>query len=303
MAKSGQIDPKMEQKPNLAALTDFTLVASHGGFGAAARATGRPKATLSRHVRALEDSLGLRLTDRDSRAFRLTEEGQLLQARSEGLLAELAEVTASLTHDRGPPRGRLRISTPLMFGHLFMGRIAAGFVMRYPEVQLEVTVEDRLVDLIEEGYDMVIRVNPRPDSQLVGRCFHRDELLLVAPAGLQRPSDGETPVPLVTGSSAPDLQKRSVIDGNTERQVTLKTVLRLPSPLMLRDAVLAGAGVSILPRMLVAGALKDGSLQDWGRLPDAKVEIWALHASRRLTSARVATFLDFLMETAPGISW
>lgn len=108
------------------------------------------------------------MIDRDSRAFRLTEEGQLLQARSEGLLAELAEVTASLTHDRCPPRGKLRVSSPLMFGHLFMGRIAAG-------------------------------------------------------------------------------------------------------------------------------------LQDWGRLPDAQVEVWALHASRRLTSARVAAFLDFLTETIPGI--
>lgn len=70
---------------------------------------------------------------------------------------------------------------------------------------------------------------------------------------------------------------------------------------MLRDAVLAGAGVGILPRMLVAVALKDGSLQDWGRLPDAQVEVWALHASRRLTSARVAAFLDFLTEAIPGI--
>lgn len=290
----------MEHKPDLAALTDFTLVASHGGFGAAARATGRPKATLSRHVRALEVSLGLRLIDRDSRAFRLTEEGQLLQSRSEGLLAELAEVTASLTHDRGPPRGKLRVSTPLMFGHLFMGYIAAGFALRYPDVQLEVTVEDRLVDLIEEGFDVVIRVNPHPDSQLVGRCFRRDELILVGPAGLPRPPDVDTPVPTVTGSSAPDLQKRSVLDGNIERQVTLKTVLRLPSPLMLHDAVLAGAGVAILPRMLVAEQLKDGSLQEWGRMPDAKVEIWALHASRRLTSAKVAAFLDFLMENILG---
>lgn len=291
----------MEHSPDLASLTDFNLVASHGGFGAAARATGRPKATLSRHVRALEENLGLRLIDRDSRAFRLTEDGQLLQARSEGLLAELAEVTASLIHDQGLPRGKLRVSSPLMFGHLFMGRIAAGFALRYPEVQLEVTVEDRPVDLIDEAYDVVIRVNPRPDSQLVGRCFHRDELLLVAPAGLQRPPDSETSVPTVTGSSAPDLQGRSVIDGNTERRVTLKTVLRLPSPLMLRDAVLAGAGVAILPRMLVAAALKDGSLQDWGRLPDAQVEVWALHASRRLTSARVAAFLDFLTEAVPGV--
>jgi DNA-binding transcriptional LysR family regulator len=295
----GQIGSKMKQPLDVNALADFNLVVSHGGFGAAARASRRPKATLSRHIRALEESLGLRLIDRDSRAFRLTDEGTLLCARTEGPLAELVEAAAALTHDRGPPRGKLRVNSPLMFGHLAMGSIAAGFALRFPDIQLEVTVEDRHVDLIDEGYDVVIRINPRPDSQLVGRCFHRDELLLVAPADLARPLDAETPVPLVAGSSAPVLQKRGLIDGNSELQVTLKTVLRLPSPLMVRDAVLAGAGVGILPRMLVARSLKDGFVQDWGCLIDGQIELWALHASRRLTSARIAAFLDFLAGEMP----
>jgi DNA-binding transcriptional LysR family regulator len=290
----------MKQPLDVNALADFNLVVSHGGFGAAARASGRPKATLSRHIRALEESLGLRLIDRDSRAFRLTDEGALLCARTEGPLAELAEAVAALTHDSGPPRGKLRVSSPLMFGHLAMGSIAAGFALRFPDIQLEVTVEDRHLDLIDEGYDVVIRINPRPDSQLVGRCFHRDELLLVAPADFARPPDAETPVPLVAGSSAPVLQKRGLIDGNTERHVTLKTVLRLPSPLMVRDAVLAGAGVGILPRMLVARSLEQGLVQDWGCLVDGRIELWALHASRRLTSARIAAFLDFLAGEMPA---
>jgi hypothetical protein len=131
-----------------------------------------------------------------------------------------------------------------------MGAITAGFVRRFRQIHLEVTVEDRHVDLIDEGYDVVIRINSRTDSQLVGRCFYHDELPLVAPVEFSHPSDSETPVPTVTGSSAPDLKRRSVIDGNVERRIMLKTVLRLPSPLMMRDAVLAGAGLGILPRML-----------------------------------------------------
>ena len=142
-----------------------------------------------------QNSLGLRLIDRDSHAFRLTDEGVLLQSRTEGPLAELTEGVAALTHDRGPPSGKLRVSSPLMFGHLAMGAIAAGFVRRFRQIQLEVKVEDQHVDLIDEGYDVVIRINSRTDSQLVGRCFHRDELLLVAPMDLARPSDSETPVP------------------------------------------------------------------------------------------------------------
>jgi DNA-binding transcriptional LysR family regulator len=288
----------MEHRPDIPALADFVLVAGHGGYGRAARATGRPKATLSRHVRDLEEDLGLRLVDRGTRAFRLTEEGRLLCDRMSPILAEISEVTTALIHNRGKPRGRLRVSCPLLFGHLAMGRIAAGFTRLCPDVQLDVTFEDRQVDLVEDGYDVVIRINPRPDSPLVGRCLHRDDLLLVAPAGLALPPDAATPVPAVTGAAAPDLQKRMVMDGNRERHLTLRTVLRLPAPLVVRDAVLAGAGVGILPRMLVADALARGTLQDWGRLPDAKAEVWALHSSRRLTSAKVQAFMDHLATSA-----
>ena len=92
------------------ALADFNLVAAHGGFGLAARASGRAKTTLSRHVRALEESLGLRLIEREGTAFRLTEEGRLLHARTEGPLAEVAEALRALTDTSGLPRGKLRVS-------------------------------------------------------------------------------------------------------------------------------------------------------------------------------------------------
>jgi DNA-binding transcriptional LysR family regulator len=224
-----------------------------------------------------------------------------LHVRTVGLLAEVNEIATALTHERGAPRGVLRVSCPLVFGHIAMSRIAAGFAQRFPDVHLEVTTEDRQVDLIEEGYDVVIRVNPGEDSQLVGRCLHRDTLFVAAPAGLVRPDDPETPIPTVTGSSALDLKRRTVVDGGVERTMTFKSVLRLPSLLMLRDAVLAGAGAGILPHMLVADALASGELQDWGTLPAPKVEVWALHASRRLTSGKVSAFLDFLTEATPAM--
>ena len=284
---------------DLAAVSDFVLVASHGGFGPAARARGRAKATLSRHVRDLEEALGLRLIDRGGKRFHLTEAGQILQTRCEAPLAEVDEAVRALTHDLGAPRGKLRVSCSLMYGHQAMGRIAAEFARRYPQVQLEITVEDRQVDLVEEGYDVVLRLNPKPDSQLVGRKLMQDELLIVAPAGLALPDDPAIPVQAVTGLVAPDLVTRTVMQGNVERQILMQSALRLPSPLMIWDAVLAGAGAAILPRRLVAGALADGRLQDWGRLPEGRVELWALHASRRLTSRKVAVFIDMMVELAP----
>jgi len=286
----------MKRRFSLDALALFDLVARHGGFSRAEQASGKPKATLSRQVRVLEEQLGLRLIHRDSRAFALSEEGMLLHGRTRELLADLQESISDLSHDRAPARGRLRVSCPMMFGHMLMGRRAAEFALAYPEVQLEVTVEDREVDLIEEGYDLVIRVNPRPDSQLVGRCILRDVQHLIAAADLAKPLDDTTAVPTVTRLTTAEEQVLKVLDGDRELNFRLRSALRLPSPLMLRDALLAGGFAAVLPHALVAGDLARGTLVDWGRLPGRPVEVWALHASRRLSSARVRALLDFLGE-------
>ena len=165
---------------DLAALVDFVTVARHGGFGRASRASGRPKATLSRRVAELEASLSLRLFERGARMIKLTEEGRALLERAGALLTELDETAAAIASGGDRPRGRLRISAPLLFSQTAMGKLAAGFALKYPEVRLEVTTEDRPVDMVEEGYDLVIRVNPDPDESLVGRVFLRDELVVVA---------------------------------------------------------------------------------------------------------------------------
>ena len=154
---------------DLLALADFNLVARHRGFGRAARAAGRPKATLSRRVAELEASLDLRLFERGARTLKLTEEGRALHERTSALLVELDETAAAVSSGGGKPRGRLRISAPLLFSQTAMGKLAAEFARRHPDVRLEVTTEDRAVDMVEEGYDLVIRVNPEMDETLVGR--------------------------------------------------------------------------------------------------------------------------------------
>lgn len=165
---------------DLLALADFTLVARHGGFGKAARATRRPKATLSRRVAELEAALNLRLFERGQRDLKLTEEGRALAERAGALLAELEETTIEIAAGSAAVRGRLKISAPLLFSQTAMGRLAAGFAQRHPDVRLEVTTDDRAVDMIEEGYDLVIRVNPAADDALVGRPFLHDRLVVIA---------------------------------------------------------------------------------------------------------------------------
>ncbi len=286
---------------NLVALTDFNLVAANGGYASASRATQRPKATLSRHVVELEQSLGVRLIERVGRSFRLTEEGRALHARTKGLLGEIEEIAGDISSVRGQPKGKLRVSVPVTFGHMAMGRLATEFVARYPEIELEVTIDDRLVDLVEEGYDAVIRVNPGPTSDLVGRCFYRDHLVVVAPPMLARPvpsSEGlaGTAIPAVVGLRAKPLDTWTAVDGGSPFTFLRRAALRLPVPLMVRDAVVAGAGTAILGRDLVASDLAAKRLVCWGEVPGSAIELWVLHTSRRLISSRVAAFSQFLCE-------
>src|ERR1044072_6621453 len=185
---------------DLLALGDFNLVARHGGFGRAARAAGRPKATLSRRVAELESSLDLRLFERGARALKLTQEGRALYERTGALLAELAETAAAIASGGDSPRGLLRISAPLLFSQTAMAKLAALFALRYPEVRLEVTTEDRAVDMIEEGFDLVIRGNPDPDESLVGRAFLHDRLVVVAGPALTKPAVEKTVPTIVRGT-------------------------------------------------------------------------------------------------------
>lgn len=283
---------------DLLALADFNLVARHGGFGRAARAAGRPKATLSRRVAELETGLGLRLVERGARELKLTEEGRALFERTSALLTELDEAAAAVASGGQTPRGRLRISAPLLFSQTAMGRLAAEFTLNYPEVRLEVTTEDRAVDMIEEGFDLVIRVNPAPDQSLVGRTFLRDWLVAVASPALARPVEG-APAPAVVRGAAggPETWRLSGTAGLTD--LTVEPVLSLSSLIMVRDAVRAGAGVARLPISLVSHSLESGELASWGEVDGPEIALWTLYPSRRLLSARVSAFLDHLKAAFP----
>jgi DNA-binding transcriptional LysR family regulator len=283
---------------DLLALADFNLVARHGGFGRAARATGRPKATLSRRVAELEGSLDLRLFERGTRALKLTQEGRALFERTGALLTELDETAAAIASGGGRPRGELRISAPLLFSQTAMGQLAAGFALKYPEVRLVVTTEDRTVDMIEEGYDLVIRVNPDPDESLIGRIFLRDRLVVVASPRLARPADN-LPVPAVARGAGDRIAAWEVMTSTGRSHIAVDPVLRLSSLVMVRDAVRAGVGAGRLPVSLVSHDLTAGTLVHWADVDGPDIALWALYPSRRLLSARVSAFLDHLKEAFP----
>jgi DNA-binding transcriptional LysR family regulator len=283
---------------DLLALADFNLVARHGGFGRAARATGRPKATLSRRVAELESSLDLRLFERGARALKLTQEGRALYERTGALLTQLDETAAAIASGGDRPRGQLRISAPLLFSQTAMGRLAAEFALKYPEVRLEVTTEDRAVDMVEEGYDLVIRVNPHPDESLVGRIFLRDRLVVVASPSLKRPSKNFA-VPAVVRGAGEQAAVWDVTLPTGRSRIAIEPVLRLSSLVMVPDAIRAGVGAGLLPVSLVSHDLAAGKLVHWGDVNEPDISLWTLYPSRRLLSARVSAFLDHLKEAFP----
>ncbi len=293
---------------NLEALTNFNLVATHGGFGKASRASGRSKATLSRQVMELEESLGVRLLERGPHSLRLTEEGAALFRRTAGPLGEITEVGREIRAGLAKPSGLLRISAPVLFSHVALGRIAANYRRAFPDVRLEIAAEDRFADLIDDGYDLVIRINPRPTEDLVGRCFLRDHMLVVASPTLARPEpDGAA----ATTAHVPAVVLTSMMEGSVWQMadelpgLTLvpDPVLRLSSIIMVRDAVRAGAGAGLLPRSIVANELAIGNLVSWGQASHREVEIWILHASRRLASSKVTSFVQFLCDAFSQGGW
>lgn len=294
----------MEQRLDLAALADFNLVALHGGFGRASRAAHRPKATLSRKVTELEAQLGVRLIDRGSRTLRLTPEGRALHDRTQGPLAEIGEAEQAVASGASVPSGTLRISAPIVLAHVLLPRVAADFVVKYPHVVLEIIAEDRMVDPVQDNYDLVIRINPNPDERLVGKRILEDERVLVASSDMPNPfrtdrKDGAATVSAVghiaTSADAPWRIKTD--DG--VRVLIPQMRLRFSSFLMVQDAVLAGAGVALVPKLLAAQNIAAGRLIVWGVDDGPKVEIWALQNSRRLSSSKIRAFLEVLTAMAP----
>lgn len=283
---------------DLNALADFALVAIHGGLGKASRASGKSKATLSRRIADLEEQLGVRLIERGARGLKLTEAGEMLMARTEGPMHEVTEAMTAAREGLSSPRGRLRIASPMLFSQLAMGRICAEFCAAYPEVSVELAAEDRIVDLVEEQFDVAIRINPNPDSTLVGRCFAKDRLVVVAAPSIPMPLPGAVrSVPGVVFSNFEPTNWN--LDGG---RLVLQPVprLKLSSLLIIRDAAVAGAGAALIPQSIAWDQLTRGELVQWGTVSDVEVALWVLHTSRRLPSPKVRAFVEFMCDRYPA---
>jgi|JI9StandDraft_2_1071091.scaffolds.fasta_scaffold63845_2 DNA-binding transcriptional LysR family regulator len=288
----------------LSTMEAFAKVAETQSFSEAARRLRTSKSLVSRQVAALEAQLGVRLFQRTTRSLTLTEEGRAYEAQVTRILAEIEEANLSVTASRVAPRGRLRVSAPMSFGLLHLAPAVPRFLARYPDVELDLSLNDRYVDLIDEGIDLSIRVGRLAESSLVARRLAPFRMILCAsPAYLaehgtpHRPEDLKDHQCLCYSSNSltPEwrLQK---LDG-TPWPVPIQGHLHADNGDVLRLAALAGTGIAYLPSFIVGGDLQAAKLV--ALLPHyvpIDSAIYAVYPNSRHLSPKVRAFIDFMLE-------
>jgi DNA-binding transcriptional LysR family regulator len=243
----------------------FAEVVAHGGFAAAGRALREPKSKLSRRIAGLEQRLGLRLIERSSRRFRVTDTGQAFYERCRAMLAEAEQAEALVLQAQAEPHGRIRFSCPT--GMLQpLSRLIAAFLLRYPKVRLQVVATDRSVDLIEERIDLALRVRASltSDAALTMRSLGVSTRILVASpqiASQVGSIDQLTALPaLATNDAADDLEWH--LESQDGRKQVLRVQPRMGCEDMttVRDAAIDGLGIAILPDHVCLDAIETGRL-------------------------------------------
>lgn len=284
-------------------MTVFARVVEANGFTAAARDLGLSKAAVSKHVARLEDRLGVRLLNRSTRRLGLTEAGRDYYERARRILAEVEEAELSAASRQAHPRGQLRVNAPVTFGQSHLAPLLPAFMHRYPQVQVDMVLNDRFVDLIEEGFDMAVRVAELPSSSLIARRLcGAPHVVAAAPSYLaargrpKHPRDLTRHDCLLYSYLASGDEWRFIEEGRTFG-VRVAGPLRANNGDVLRHAAVAGLGIVYAPDFVIADALASGSLapllEEW-RMPD--VGVHAVYPPGRPLGAKLRVFVDFLSE-------
>ncbi len=289
----------------LTSLRVFKAVADTGSFVAAAGALRFSRAAVTKHVNHLEDRLGTRLLQRTTRRVALTEAGARFHERCTHVLADLEEAERDATQANVEPRGTLRANLPYAFGTVHVAPFLAEFHRTYPSLKLELWLSDRFVDLIEETFDLAIRISETlPPSSLVARRIASCRFVVCgAPSYFQQHGEPRAPDELRTRtclgyalSSPLDHDWRFICPEGRRHLVRVDGTLRSNSVDLLRAAAVAGAGVAVLPSFVVGEDLKQGRLKavlTEYALPE--YGIFAVYPSRKHLSAKVKAFVDFLV--------
>lgn len=286
---------------NLDGLVVFAKVVEAGGFSAAARELGLSKSAVSKRISALEDRLGARLLNRTTRRLATTEVGASFYERCARVVAEAEEAERAVTLLQAEPRGTLRVSVPMSFGVRHLAPTIAEFMTRHPDLRVDLNLNDRIVDLIEEGYDLAVRIARLPDSSLVARVLAPSRrVVCAAPAYWRRHGRPRQPEDLKHHDVlmyAYTLTGDELTFRGPDGPVSVKVSGRLCANNgdILLAAALDGLGVLATPTFLAGDELRAGRLEAvLGDYDVANQSVYAVYPHNRHLSAKVRVFVDFL---------
>ncbi|WP_421979905.1 LysR family transcriptional regulator [Roseibium sp.] len=281
----------------------FIQVVDSNGFSAAAREMGRSKALVSKYVGELEDELGVRLLNRTTRQVSLTEVGEAYYKEAAEILQRIDDLQASVQSTHQEVRGRLRVSAPRSMGDDMLNKPMMQFLAQYPDIRLDLRLEDRFVDLVEEGFDLAIRVTQLEDSSLIARKIAPFRTVVCATADVVKTHGAPVvPADLTTRPCIIDTNYRYkqnwAFQSEGERlSVAVNGPLEVNSATAAREAALADLGFLRTPLFFVAKDVRDGDLvvvlEDY---EEPQRGIYAVYPHRRHLSAKVRAFVDFLVD-------
>jgi DNA-binding transcriptional LysR family regulator len=288
---------------DLSRIRAFVQVFDAGGFSAAARQHGRSKALLSKYVTDLEDYLGVRLMNRTTRKLSLTEAGEAYYREASTLLQQLDDLDATITDQTAEPRGLLRISAPRNFGEDTLAPAIFAFLIKFPKVTLDLRLEDRYVDLVDEGIDVALRISMMADSSLIARKIADMHIVvggspsLLKTHGMPQHPDALRNLPCIVDTNLQGQSNWRFIEDGKTVSVPVTGPVRVNSPLAARKAAAMGLGFAALPSYLADPAVASGELIPvlTEFLPTGQT-LQAVYPHRRHLAGKVRALIDHLVE-------
>lgn len=287
----------------------FAAVVDGGSFVQAADALDMSKPAVSRHVAELEKRLGVRLLQRTTRKLSLTEEGRLFYGRCKTVLADVEVAEEEITAKSIAVKGLIKVNVPVSFGLLELAPLWPDFMTKYPDVELDITLADRIVDLVEEGYDLAVRIARLPNSTLVSRKLTSTRMVLCASPGYLKKHGkpthpSELPGHAVLAYSLLATGDQWDFDGPEGKvSVTVKPVMRTNSGDTCVAAARKGKGVILQPSFIVSADLRSGTLIEL--MPEYRsIEfgVYAVYPTRQYVSPKVRALIDFLSKALKNVS-
>jgi DNA-binding transcriptional LysR family regulator len=287
----------------LSGLRAFVKVVEHGSFTEAARSLRLSRSAVSKAVMELEQELGAQLLNRTTRSATPTENGRAYYERAVAILADLEEADLAVTRMQAEPRGLLRINAPMSFGTLQLGPALAAFMENYPALQIHLTLDDELIDALQEGHDVTLRIGDLASSSLIARrLIGLPRVFCASPAYIARrgapahPRELKDHDCLTYGFLATGNQwKLTGADG--EHAITVPWRLCANNAEVLKEAALHGLGIALLPMFIAGSALASGALVPVLRDYQAPgIALHAIYPPTRHLSSKVRLFIDFLVE-------